>query len=353
MKNGKTLVELATELERQQEAKRDFVADTRKLRLDAWRPDAGSDVLMQVGSVARCAVGDHAHRQIGQHTGIHADYYDRMRSEAPGLLARNVNHWWDAKPETRMVRTMDDRVRGFLSDAYRPLDNIDLAQAVLPIAHELKAEPRSMDITERRLYLRFTVPFLEAEVKVGEPVRWGLSVSNSEVGSGSLRIEEFLEVLSCTNGMTMATPLRRAHLGKHTHDGFDDAVEYYSDATRKLDDAAFWAKCRDTVKALLTRERFESALERLRGATQRPITGDPVECIEMAKKQFKLTQGEQRNVLRHLIEGGDLTQWGLCNAITRTAEDAESFDRAVELEKTGSQVITLNRAEWTRLAEAA
>jgi len=33
-------------------------------------------------------------------------------------------------------------------------------------------------------------------------------------------------------------------------------------------------------------------------------------------------------LLRHLIEGGDLSQYGLINAVTRTAEDAKFYDRA-------------------------
>lgn len=354
MKNGRSLVSLATELERQQETKKDYVADTRRLHMEPT--DGGAVAIAIEGAHERIGTYEpnaHAHRQIGSRVGIHADYYDKMRVEAPDLLATNVNHWFRTKPEARMLRTLDGRVRGFLSDSYRPLDNMDLAQVVLPIAHELKAEPRSLDITDTRMYMRFVLPFMQAEVKVGEPVIWGLSVSNSDVGAGALWVEEFMEVLRCTNGMTMAKSLRKAHLGKSTHGGLDDAAEYYTDKTRVLDDAAFWSKCRDTIKALLTRERFDSAVERLRGATERKITGDPVEAIEVTTRTLRLTQGEQRNVLRHLIEGGDLTQWGLCNAITRTAEDAESFDRAVELEKAGSSVITLPSSDWKRIAEAA
>jgi hypothetical protein len=36
-------------------------------------------------------------------------------------------------------------------------------------------------------------------------------------------------------------------------------------------------------------------------------------------------------VLKHLILGGSLTTWGLANAVTRAAQDAESYDRATEL----------------------
>jgi len=69
-----------------------------------------------------------------------------MRSAAPQLLATNVNEWFYSKPERRMVRTLDDHVRAFLSDSeaqplradrYRRLDNYELAEAVLPVLGEM------------------------------------------------------------------------------------------------------------------------------------------------------------------------------------------------------------------------
>jgi hypothetical protein len=66
-----------------------------------------------------------------------------------------------------------------------------------------------------------------------------------------------------------------------------------------------------------------------------------------------LTQDEQSSVLRHLIEGGDLSQYGLINAVTRTAEDAKSYDRATELEMAGATVLDLKPTEWRDLALAA
>ena len=59
---------------------------------------------------------DVAHRQIAARLEIPAKYYDRMRTEAPQMLAKNVNHWLHAQPETRMIRTLDGNVRAFLSD---------------------------------------------------------------------------------------------------------------------------------------------------------------------------------------------------------------------------------------------
>jgi hypothetical protein len=54
--------------------------------------------------------------------------------------------------------------------------------------------------------------------------------------------------------------------------------------------------------------------------------------------------------MRNLIEGGDLSRWGLVNAVTSTSQDAANYDRATELERIGGQVVELKQAEWTALS---
>ena len=61
-----------------------------------------------------------------------------------------------------------------------------------------------------------------------------------------------------------------------------------------------------------------------------------------------------RKMLQHLIAGGDLSQYGAAaNAVTRLAHDAESYDRAFELEGLGGQVIDLAANDWQQVAQAA
>ena len=98
MKTGKTLTEMAQALESQQSLKKDYVADTRVLEMTPSGQLTISDNTFDVTV--------YAHRQIGDRMGIPAKYYDRMRREAPGLLSDNVNHWFQTKPEQRMIRTL-------------------------------------------------------------------------------------------------------------------------------------------------------------------------------------------------------------------------------------------------------
>ena len=369
MQTGISLQALAAEIERQETAKRDFVADTRKMIVSPIEArerqlGAGKDedrvvsqnlVLDLDGVEGRFPFTTTMHEQVATKTGIPRPYYDRMREHAGDLLATNINHWLHRQPEQRMVRTLDARARALVSDKFRPLDHPEMLRAVLPVLREADVVVRSSQMTERRLYLQVTSRRLEGEVRKGDVVQFGLVIANSEIGMGALSVSEMMYRLVCLNGVILGSAVRKSHVGrKIADDGLGhEAVEFYADETRKADDRAFFLKLRDTVKGLLSDARLQAQLEKLRGAAERRITGDPVKVVEVTQKRLSLTDGERGDVLRHLIEGGDLSAWGLANAVTRLAHDASDYDRSVELERLGARVIELPQTEWRQLAEAA
>lgn len=350
MKQGRSLQELATELERQRDAKRDYVADTRKVRLMfADAEQEHSKPRLSIEQVGDFAVLPHAHRQIAQRLNIPAAYYDRMLSDAPALLAGNVNHWLSTAAELRMVRTMDGNARAFLSNRYRRLDNADLAEATLPALIDAGCHIASCDVTESRLYIKALTTRLEGEVAKGDAVQGGVVIQNSEIGQGALSVSTFLFRLVCLNGMVRDEGIRRAHLGRHV----EESADLYSDRTLDLDDKALFAKVVDTTKALLSIESFQRHLGQLQAATQGPQMAAPAQAVTLLGKRLALNESETQGVLAMLIRGGDLSKWGLANAVTALANDAASYDRATELEAMGSSVIELAPSDWRVLAEAA
>ena len=73
----------------------------------------------------------------------------------------------------------------------------------------------------------------------------------------------------------------------------------------------------------------------------------------MLDNKLSLTGDEQSSILRHIIEGGDLSRFGVINAVTRSAEDITSYDRATELEAAGSKILELPANEWREIQLAA
>lgn len=123
MKTGRSLTEIATELERQRVTLKDYLAP--QAAIEAKVQDDREVVLDGFNGKA-LQIQPYAHGQLADHLNIPRRYYDRMRIEQPALLADNLNTWLHADGENRrMVRTLDGRVRAVLSPKFRPLDNFD------------------------------------------------------------------------------------------------------------------------------------------------------------------------------------------------------------------------------------
>lgn len=348
MKTGKSLQALVVELERQATTKKDFIADTRKLSFEA-EPEHGV-VLNGVNGPLPLQVT--AHQQLGLSLGIPKVYYDRLLQNAPDLLAKNANHWLQAEPAKKMVRTLDGKVRAVLSNSFRPLDNLDLASAVLPKLVKLKATVQSSEVTENRFYLKAVTDRIQGEVKVGDVVQAGMVVSNSETGLGALHVEALDFWLSCLNGMIREGSIRKTHVGRRNHrdDALEEAREFYRDETRRLEDRTFFAKVQDAVTGMFDQGRFNKRIDQYRDASKRMIEAPADEVLEVTAKKLLLTDEEQSSVLKYLIQGGDLSQYGLSNAITRASQDVDSYDRATDMEKMGGTIVELSPSEWKAIA---
>ena len=168
MKQGKTLEALGAELQRQRNARQDFITDTRQLTF--FTESGQSKLTFTTGErLLEFSVNPLAHQQLSARLGIPLKYYQRMQTEAPALLDENVNNWLQQSPERRMLRVMDGNVRAFLSDRYRRLDNLELCAAVLPIIHQMKgASIESCEVTEAHLYLKVINRKMKAEVAVND-----------------------------------------------------------------------------------------------------------------------------------------------------------------------------------------
>ena len=361
MKAGQTLQEMAKELERQRDAKRDFVAPTSQLEVlvdhDINKAHEKGEHLVdatrfKVNGHGDFAIGDTAHDQLSNRLGIPRKYYDRMKTTAPNLLATNANHWLKNEKEKRMVRTLDGNMRAFLSSRFRPLDNFELAETVLPVLIGTGCKIESSALTEKRIYIKAVTEKLTAEVKKGDIVQAGIVISNSEIGLGSVRVEPLIYRLVCTNGMIVNDhAMRKYHVGRNAD--VDLAEEFFRDATRRADDKAFWMKVRDVVTGALRKDVFDRIVNRMRDVVDTEIVGAPEKVVEVMQEKYQLNDGERSGILKHLIKGGDLTQYGMVNAITRFSQDVADYDRATDMERLGGVVLELPKISWAEIAEAA
>lgn len=355
MKKGLSLQEMAAEIERQSGLKEDYLVDTRNLWMEPF--DARVYLHMRengTDAVEPLEIGQIAHRQLGAQLKIPAAYYDRMRTDYPELLAQNVNAWFQREPATRMIRTMAGTARAFLSRRYRRIDNLQVAQTVLPILGEMQGiHFESCQITDSRMYLKVVNTRLEAEVAPGDIVQAGIIISNSEVGQGSVCVQPLVYRLVCSNGMVVNdAQTRRNHVGRVNDAGENFLL--YSDETLAADDHAFLLKLQDTVRAAVDEARFSQVVGLMQNAKQAAIEAKDIpSLVRLTSREFHITDDESTGVLQHLIEGRDLSLYGLSNAITRHSQDVESYDRATELESIGYNVLSMPARQWNRINQMA
>jgi hypothetical protein len=360
MKLGKSLTELAQQLERNAAAKTDYVADTREITMSVTPEPASQQVPvgLVVGGGGALEPTDHCHHQIATWSGIGTRYYDKMMQDSPALLAGNVNHWLHKSPEKecrRMVRTMDGTARAFLSDRYLRLDNEHVAESAFKA---LEAVPEinvvSCDVTDKKLYIKAVFPRTEGEVKVGDAVQSGVVIRNSEIGGGSYEALPFWYRLWCLNGcasMVKGEGYRRRHLGGKVK-GNSSGIIYQQDTIEAAAQAAL-LECRDAVTTFADPEYFSKVIETLREAAQSEQTEQPIKAVEVLGKAIGLNQGEQDSILERFIRNADYSKYGMLNAVTNLANDTESYDRASELEVLGGKVLNLSQSQWHEVAQAA
>lgn len=267
-----------------------------------------------------------------------------------------------------MIRTLDGDMRAFLSPKYRPLDNFDLASAVLPTLQKRKVSVMSAELTETRLYIKGILPDLSEDEPVNGDWRSdgahfatkprlvaAIVISNSEVGAGTLRIEPSVFTARCANlAILSQASMKKYHVGRAF--SADENYEVFRDDTRKTDDAAFWLKVRDVTMAAFDEKIFRAAIDQIRRAAGVKIESDALpKVVEMAVERLKLPQRTGNSILTHLARGGDLSAWGLSAAVTATAESLHdiSYEEATQLERAGGEIITLGPNDWKIISQAA
>ena len=217
-----------------------------------------------------------------------------------------------------------------------------VAETVLPIISEMQgARIESCELTDTRMYIKVVNERIQTEVVPGDIVQAGILISNSEVGMGSVSVKPLIYRLVCTNGMVADVGVGKRHVGR-INESVDGDFGIFRDETIEADDRAFLMKIEDTVRAAVDEARFNALVQKLRDAKEAPILPAAApKVVELAAKEFNIRQNESEGILGHLIAGGDLSLYGLANAVTRHAQDVQSYDRSTELEATGYKIITM------------
>jgi hypothetical protein len=272
-----------------------------------------------------------------------------------------VNGLLAARPadERRLVRTLDGNGRAVLSEKSQPIDSGPVLAALLPWLQEqtsagwIDPGQASMDITDRNLYLRLVSPRLEGEVRVGEVVRAGVEVLNSEVGLGAFVVRPLLFTLACRNGAVVDLQVqRKAHVGAVLGGDDGNAWEWLSAEALVARSQATVLEMRDVVQAALGEAMFQRALFQAQQAARLPVA-HPVAAVEWVAERCGLAEQEATDVLNTFLDRRDRSVWDLSSAVTQVAQHAPTFDRSVEMEHVGGRLLGLADSEARELVASS
>lgn len=338
--------------------KQDVVTDTRLLTLEPAGADDGLALAFHndvpgLGNAVLPVTG-WASRQIAARAGIPAAYWNRMTAEAPDLACQNAHTWWARKPESRLVRAVDGergRVRAFLSDRFRVLDNLDFAEVALAEIQAADGEVKSANVDEERLYIKVLLPREDSIGQLADGskdrVRQGVLLRNSEVGDGRVEVSPFVERLICTNGLVSHMSYGKVHLGGQLDEGV------LSEEAIAADAESVWLQVRDYVRFALNPDNFDRIVQQYReskGTSLKDVDARVV--VANIGRDAGLNGTETASVLDRYLRQNDDTAFGLVNAVTNAAQAADTYRRQVEMEELGGRLLSTDRDALVKMVSA-
>jgi len=342
------LLTLAEELERQKTSRMDVIVPSTEIFAQPTVDDVNLNFTVPAEGGSQLQVmplTDWAHSQVSAKLDIPLKYYRRMREQAPVLLAQNINEWLPtpnkkliSNPKDRklLLRTLDGNVRAVLSDRYKIMDNHDLLLKSLEEFREVGAELHRADLTQNHMYIKAIVPHTIQEIRQGDTVVPGVIIQNSEVGAGAFKVMPFMLRQICSNGMIGESAVTKIHLGRKQ----DEGLVQFSAETRMAENATLWLQVRDIIRSTFDPVTFKRWVNQLRMGTEVEIE-NPVYAVDNVIETFGISEDMKDDLLNHFSREGDMTQWGLANAVTRAARDMEDPEKVIEMEVIGGQVAVM------------
>lgn len=267
-------------------------------------------------------------------TGWERDAFtDRMNKYVQNIDERNL-----------LVRVVDGKAKGILSDRYRRLNTALIFMQFLQAARDSGSVLVDANHGELSDFMEVIHPQLvEIPTKKNGVIHtvFGAQVSNSDFGARKLQLRIYQMNVVCLNGMVSKAMISDVHLGSKM-----DAVGNvtFTEETMNADTHARALAVRDIMKSLYSEENLTRERQRIVDATEVEI-----DFVSKVKELPKLgvRQGELELLNKTLMESkpstgvtGDNTLWKMAQGLTYVANKAEDGDRKRELQDIASEMLT-------------
>lgn len=296
--------------------------------------------------------------QIAEKLKIPLGYFDRMRTGNVVLLDQNVNGWLAKDTRSFFVRTFVDAeertgiLRSFLSSTYRVIDNLDVLIAALNAVKEsgVDLQIQTCSLTDSRMYVRMIAPTIyhEAEALVRNYVTpgnedrttdfrvfSGIVISNSETGMGTYQVSPYGIVSACKNGMIWrGDAMRRTHLGAKMD---DFTVVSWSKETKLRNMELILSQTRDAVKTFVSPEYLGAKIREIEN--KKIALTHPVAAVNNVCADLGYSEEKKGAILDYFLRSGDLSSFGITQAMTYYAHANAGADERFEMEYQAVEIL--------------
>ena len=326
MKKGHDIRNVVQQINKDVKSKKDYIVTLNALEVTTSNNTYPN--LEFTDAPDQYSLTDHSMNQLCGKLEIGTQYLRKCLPVSQELVAHNLNFWIkNTKSKELMVRTIErdsdelpNIARAVCSNRYKRIDNDVVVTHSLNKLMDLGLDIKYINYDRDTLNVTAINPKVEGEVSEGDVVQSGVTITNSEIGSGSLIIQPFIYRLVCTNGMVAPRYLNRfysKHVGKIIIDPSQD--DQYITIIDKM---------QKQIDLVNDNEVWKESFQKLKDSTKQTINSHQI--VELAKKQG-VTESERAQIferLNHYV--GDTfttTKYDLANAITNLGNDEEKSDQ--------------------------
>jgi hypothetical protein len=369
-----SIEQIVTELRRQVDNRHDFVIDTREIAVGISYD--GDPVIIPATDSARDFVPrdgypllDSALMQVGGRAcegGIPSRFLKRVWDDNPYRTSDFLTGLMHDDGNRRLIRVLDGNVRAFLSNKFKCIDNLAIAEKAMNVAISHNAVPIEASVTDSKMRLRFVSKQIgEALQRVrddnqkswfagglgkqtalskvaaqswgelpGDTVHPALGFSNSETGHGGCDLDGGILLGACFNLAWVRKMIHEVHLGA----ALDEGVFSQDTAIKHAD--LVYAKINDAVDSYFTADSFAKVIAGYDDAQKSEIRAPSVACRVAITASDALNESDLDNLLSFFVQQpGSTNEFNLGQAVSRLAQEVEP-DRANELETFAHVVCT-------------
>jgi hypothetical protein len=275
-----------------------------------------TDALMRVGDdeykMTKTAI-----LSVATAVGIPASYVYKT----PGpMIQSHLNYWATHSTDVTMKflakpTTAGKEMLAVTKEGITPFSNLDLLDRTLGVVrerygvenHDLRVDYKShhdLSITSLRLIVPEAFRTIETQRSEGERWSAGVQVRNSLTGKKPLSANGYLFAWACTNGM----------ITQHAAGKYNRKI-----MGQNVTDVLNWTS--EAVDAVIQSMEHEfDAIEALR---EESVEDSVAKVLADIFKTYKVPLRVRNRVMDALLESEDFTYFGIVNAITQAANDAD------------------------------